>query len=105
MIDDLRFAIRQLRKNPGFAAIAIITLALGIGAGAAMFGLIQGVLLSPPPYADPSRIVLVSPIRTDGKPYLRGATAGQWAAWRQAKSIDPPAVYRWTFNFMVLPDG
>ena len=51
MIDDVRFAFRQLRKNPGFATIAVITLGLGIGAAAAMFGLIQGVLLSPPPYA------------------------------------------------------
>ena len=105
MIDDLRFSLRQLRKNPGFAAIAIVTLGLGIGAAAAMFGLIQGALLSPPPYADPGRIVLISPTRTDGRPYNRGATIGQWVAWRQAQSIEPPAIYRWTFNFLVLPDG
>ena len=61
MYDDFRFALRQLRKNPGFAAIAVLTLGLGIGAAAAMFGLIQGVLLSPPPYADPGRVVLISP--------------------------------------------
>jgi putative ABC transport system permease protein len=105
MRDDVRFAFRQLRKNPAFAAIAVITLGLGIGAAAAMFGLIQGVLLSPPPYADPDRVVLISPARTDGRPYTRGATIGQWVSWRQAKSIEPPAVYRWTFNFLVLPDG
>ncbi len=105
MTDDLRFAFRQLRKNPGFAAIAVTTLALGIGAAAAMFGLIQGVLLSPPPYADPGRVVLVSPARIDGGPYRRGATIGQWVSWRQARSIEPPAVYGWTFNFLVLPDG
>ena len=105
MEDDIRFALRQLRKNPAFAAIAVITLGLGIGAAAAMFGLIQGVLLSPPPYADPGRVVLISPARTDGRPYTRGATIGQWVSWRQAKSIEPPAVYRWTFNFLVLPDG
>jgi len=105
MTDDVRFAFRQLRKNPGFAAIAITTLALGIGAAAAMFGLIQGVLLSPPPYADPGRLVLISPTRTDGGPYRRGATIGQWVSWRQARSLEPPAMYRWTFNFLVLPDG
>ena len=105
MTDDFRFAFRQLRKNPGFAAIAIVTLALGIGAAAAMFGLIQGVLLSPPPYADPDRVVLISPARSDGGPYRRGATIGQWMSWRQARSIEPPAIYRWTFNFLVLPDG
>ena len=105
MRDDIRFALRQLRKNPGFAAVAVITLGLGIGAAAAMFGLIQGVLLSPPPYADPDRVLFVSPARTDGRPYTRGATIGQWVSWRQAKSIEPPAVYEWTFNFLVLPNG
>jgi putative ABC transport system permease protein len=105
MLDDCRFAFRQLRKNPGFAAIAVITLGLGIGAAAAMFGLIQGVLLSPPPYADPGRVVLISPVRTDGRPYMRGATIGQWVSWRKAHSIEPAAIYRWTFNFLVLPDG
>ena len=105
MYDDFRFALRQLRKNPGFAVIAVITLGLGIGAAAAMFGLIQGALLSPPPYADPGRVVLISPVRTDGRPYTRGATIGQWVSWRKATSIEPPAVYGWTFNFLVLPDG
>ena len=105
MTEDIRFAFRQLRKSPGFAAIAVITLGLGIGAAAAIFGLIQGALLSPPPYADPGRLVLISPVRTDGRPYTRGATVGQWQSWRQARSIEPPAMYRWTFNFLVLPDG
>jgi predicted permease len=106
MIDDARFALRQLRKNPGFAVAAVITLALGIGAAAAMFGLVQNVLLSPPPYADPQRLVLVSPARLDGRPYTSGNTIGQWTAWRsEARTIEPPAMYRWTFNFLVLPDG
>ena len=105
MTDDVRFALRQLRKNPGFAAIAVVTLGLGIGAAAAIFALVQGVLLSPPPYADPGRLVLVTPARLDGGTYNRGATIGQWNAWRQAQAIEPPAVYRWTFNFLILPDG
>jgi putative ABC transport system permease protein len=105
MRDDLRFAFRQLRRNPGFAAIAVVTLALGIGAAAAMFGLIEGVLLSPPPYANPDRLVLISPVRLDGRPYTRGATVGQWISWRQARSLEPPSIYGWTFNFLVRPDG
>ena len=105
MLEDLRFAFRQLRKAPGFTAIAVTTLGLGIGAAAAMFGLIQGVLLSPPPYADPDRVILVSPARADGQPYPRGATIGQWLAWRNARAFEAPAVYGWTFNFLVQDEG
>ena len=104
-MDDVRYAFRQLRTHPAFAAVAVMTLAVGIGAAAAMFGLIQGVLLSPPPYADPDRLVLVTPVRIDGQPYDRGATAGQWLAWRRARAIERTAMYRWTFNFLVRGDG
>src|SRR5687767_3662771 len=101
MYDDFRFALRQLRKNPGFAAAAVITLGLGIGAAAAMFGLIQGVLLSPPPYANPDRLMLLSPSRVDGQPYTQGSTIGQWIDWRtSSRTLEPPALYRWTFNFL-----
>jgi putative ABC transport system permease protein len=106
MIEDVRYALRQLRKNPGFAAAAVMTLGLGIGASAAMFGLIQGVLLSPPPYSKPDRLVLVSPTRVDGEPYTQGNTIGQWIDWRtRSRTLEAPALYRWTFNFLVLPDG
>jgi putative ABC transport system permease protein len=71
-----------------------------------MFGLIQGVLLAPPPYADPGRVVLLAPSRVDRQPYAQGVTIGQWLDWRQkARAIEPPALYRWTFNFLVLADG
>ena len=106
MIEDIRYAGRQLRKRPGFTAAAIVTLGLGIGGAAAMFGLIQGVLLSPPPYADPDRLILLSPARLDRQPYLQGSTIGQWLDWRAStRTIYPPALYRWTFNFLVLPVG
>ncbi len=105
MIDDLRYAFRQLRTHPAYAIVAVATLAVGIGAAAAMFGLIQGVLLSPPPYTAPDRLVLVTPVRVDGQPYDRTPTAGQWLAWRQARTIERTAMYRWTFNFLVKGDG
>ena len=50
---ELRFAIRMLLKQPGFSLIAALTLALGIGATSAVFSLIQGILLTPPPYQKP----------------------------------------------------
>ena len=59
MLHDLRLALRQMRRTPGFSLTAILTLALGMGATIAIFSLIEGILLRPLPFADPSRLVLV----------------------------------------------
>jgi macrolide transport system ATP-binding/permease protein len=56
-LQDFRFAIRQLRNNPGFAATAILILALGIGASVAIFGFVDAALIKPLPYQNPSRLV------------------------------------------------
>ena len=66
-MQELRFAIRMLLKQPGFSLIAALTLALGIGATSAIFSLIQGVLLTPPPYDKPAQLMLIPSARTDGK--------------------------------------
>jgi predicted permease len=58
-LQDLRYAIRTLRQRPGFAAVALLTLALGVGATTVMFTLINGVLLKPLPYPEPNKLIAI----------------------------------------------
>ena len=108
MLRDMRFAIRMLLKQPGFSLIAVLTLALGIGATSAVFSLIQGVLLTPPPYKKPQQLVLIPTERTDGQKQEspRGWAAQQWMEWqKETKSFAGIAAYDWTFNFLIRNEG
>src|SRR5690242_21444024 len=106
MLYDLRLALRMFLKQPGFTAIAVLTLALGIGATSAVFSLIQGVLLAPPPYRHPERLVLVQSLGSDGQPSREGWAPLQWTQWqKEAKSLEAVAAYDWTFNFLIGNDG
>lgn len=108
MLRDVRFGLRILVKQPSFSLIAMLTLALGIGATSAVLSLIQGVLLTPPPYRRPQRLVLVTTARTDGRRMdsPRGWPAEQWREWQnETKSFQGIAAYDWTFNFLIRNDG
>jgi len=108
MLQDLKLAMRMLRKQPGFSLIAALTLALGIGSTAAVFSLIQGVLLTPPPYDKPDQLMMIPAKRVDGRKLEspRGWSAQQWMDWqKEATSFQGVAAYTWSFNFLIRNDG
>jgi putative ABC transport system permease protein len=91
-MQDLRFALRMLRKSPGFATTAILTLALGIGANTAIFSVVQRVLLRPLPYPHAENLVQISNSYKPVWPQL-GLSPGDYADWRQARSFSDMGAY------------
>src|SRR6476661_5032873 len=78
-LQDLRYALRQLRRSPGFAAVAILTLALGIGANTAIFSVLDSILLQPLPFSHASRLAQIDP-QTDYLSFPKGWVASINAA-------------------------
>src|SRR4029453_553355 len=77
---DAALGLRLLRRSPGFAAVAILTLALGVGANTAIYSVLDAVLLRPLPYPEPDRVVMVSETVENGNP--NNSSGGAFLDWR-----------------------
>jgi hypothetical protein len=80
---DLRYGLRQLRRNPGFTAVAVLTLALGIGATTALFTVVQSVLLKPLPYKDPAQLLRLYERSADERFPYNYSAGGVFAEWKK----------------------
>src|SRR5262249_41755874 len=83
---DVRYAARRMRKNPGFTAVTLLTLALGIGATTAIFSVVNSVLLRPLPYGQPDRLVLIWSNNLKRGDRQGPVSAGDFVDWRAMNS-------------------
>jgi putative ABC transport system permease protein len=95
LLSDLRYAVRELRKRPGFTLTAILSLALGIGATSAVFSVIYAVLIDPFPYPGSDRIMEMRLVVKSGTDRYAGPNAQQAEVLRQAKSVEDVTLMDW----------
>ncbi len=88
LLQDVRYAVRMLVKSPGFSLVAILTLALGIGANTAIFSVVNALLLRPLPYPEPDRVVMLwQNLQARGGPAQEWATPGNFVDWRDSRTL------------------
>lgn len=97
LVGDFRFALRQARRAPGFTALAVATLALGIGATTTMFTLVENVLLRPLPYPNPEQLVAVTGLDS-ARNSVPTISSADWLDWRRASSLLGSAIYSYPFR-------
>jgi putative ABC transport system permease protein len=103
IIKDLRYAIRQLVRRPGFTVIALLTLALGIGANTAIFSVVNAVVLKPLPYKQPDQLVMLW--ETIAANDHRSVAPGNFADWREQNHTMEAMAATFNGNFNLTGDG
>ena len=87
LVQDVKYGLRMLAKNPAFTAVAVLTLALGIGINSTIFSLVRGMLLAPPPVLDPEHLVVVSGGRLADGWLLGPVSKADFADWREQNHV------------------
>ena len=88
IVQDVRYVLRMMRKSPGFAAIALFTLAIGIGANTAIFSFVNAVVLRPLALHDSNRLVMVQPVPRTGGPFRSlSVTPGDFLDWQSQNHV------------------
>ncbi|MGD8360983.1 MAG: ABC transporter permease [Gemmatimonadota bacterium] len=103
--NDLRYAVRGLMRSPGFALVAILTLALGIGANTAVFTLVDGVLIRPLPFEEPGQLLSIRHSGREGRDALPMSDGLYLLYQREVSSLESIALYRSTEMNMVAGDA
>src|SRR5687767_13925080 len=103
LFKDIQYGIRGLIKRPGFTAVAIITLALGIGANTAIFSVVNAVVLRPLPYAEPERLVMLWETMPGND--RRSVAPGNFFDWRSQNKTFQELAATFYANFNLTSDG
>ena len=98
---DVRYAIRQAKRAPGFTALAVATLALGIGATTTIFTLVAHVILRPLPFPHPEQLLAVAGLDS-ARHRVDVISSADWLDWRRARSLQGSAIYSYPFRLGIL---